>query len=335
MAGAAVAPCTTLGLQDELDQRVAAPEDVADVAPHRADRRGHDADPARPARDRRACGRRRRGPRRPAAARSCSYRACRSPAPGGRDRLDVELVDALRLVGADAAVDDDLHPVHGAHRRAGQLLAEERRPDLAVGVLQGEEAVAGRRERGLADLALDPDVGEDRIGVEEAANPAVEVGDAQDARRCAHGRRGAHRLRSALAAGGPRATAAQVPTGSAHFQGRPTDGAWPPDVRLQPWQRTPTALVVMRQRWHPRAPTRPGDVLAVRVSIRSRSPSFTNSGTCTTSPVSSVAGLLRAGGGVAGEAGIGLGHLQVDGHRQLDAQHLALVRVVRRRRCSP
>ena len=38
--------------------------------------------------------------------------------------------------------------------------------------------------------------------------------------------------------------------------------------------------------------------------------------------------LLRAGGRVAGEAGIGLGHLQVDGHRQLDAQHLALVRVV-------
>ena len=38
------------------------------------------------------------------------------------------------------------------------------------------------RERGLADLALDPDVGEGRIGVEEAADATVEVGDAQDAR---------------------------------------------------------------------------------------------------------------------------------------------------------
>ena len=109
---------------------------------------------------------------------------------GGRDRLDVELVDALRLVRAHAAVDDDLHAVPRRDRDPGKLLAEERRADLAARVLQDEEAVAGCRERGLADLALDPDVGEDRIGVEQAADATVEVGDAQDARRGSGGRCG-------------------------------------------------------------------------------------------------------------------------------------------------
>ena len=101
---------------------------------------------------------------------------------GGRDRVDVELVDALRLVGADAAVDDDLHPVRRPDDRACELLAEQGRADLRAGVLEREEAVPAGRERGLADLALDPDVGEGRIGVEEAADATVQVGDAQDAR---------------------------------------------------------------------------------------------------------------------------------------------------------
>jgi len=107
---------------------------------------------------------------------------------GRRDRLHVELVDALRLVGADAAVDDDVHAVLRAHHGARQLFAEERRADLAVGVLQREEAVAGGRERRLADLALDPDIGQDVVTVEQAADTPVEIRDAQDAWRGA-GRR--------------------------------------------------------------------------------------------------------------------------------------------------
>ena len=57
------------------------------------------------------------------------------------DRLDVDLVAALRLVGAHLAVDDQMHAVLGSHRGAGQLLAEEDRLHLAGRVLEDEEAV--------------------------------------------------------------------------------------------------------------------------------------------------------------------------------------------------
>ena len=192
------------GAEDELGERVSAAQDVRDVAPHHADRRGDDADPPRPARDRPLAplveqplggelGAQRLVPRVEVAG------------AGGRDRLDVELIDALRLVHADAAVDDDLHPVGGSHGGPGQLVAEERRADLAARILEREEAVSRCRERRLADLALDPDVGEDRIGVEQAADAPVEVGDAQDARG------GSNRSGPpAPAAPGPRASAGRT-----------------------------------------------------------------------------------------------------------------------------
>ena len=60
---------------------------------------------------------------------------------GRGDRLDVELVDALRLVGPQPAVADHLHPVLRPHGRACQLLTEEDRAQLTGRVLEGEEAV--------------------------------------------------------------------------------------------------------------------------------------------------------------------------------------------------
>ena len=84
----------------------------------------------------------------------------------------------------------------------------------------------------------------------------------------------------------------------------------------------------------------------MRVSIRSVSPSFTNSGTVTTRPVSIVA-FLRAPGAVSpAKPGLGLGDQEVDRDRQLDAERLALVarpvdghalleEADRRRRASP
>ena len=125
-------------------------------------------------RGQRGSGRLRASSKRPSAAslaRSASYCACRSPAPAGGDRLDVELVDALRLVGAHLAVEDHVHAVLRAHRGAGQLLAEEDRPHLAVRVLEREEAVPRRRVGGLADLALDPHVGQGAVAVEQGRAP--------------------------------------------------------------------------------------------------------------------------------------------------------------------
>ena len=55
------------------------------------------------------------------------------------------------------------------------------------------------------------------------------------------------------------------------------------------------------------------------------SPDSTKIGTWTTSPVSVVAGLRAPGLRVAGEAGLGVDHLEVDRDRQLDADRLALV----------
>src|SRR5918993_1449108 len=53
-----------------------------------------------------------------------------------------------------------------------------------------------------------------------------------------------------------------------------------------------------------------------RVSTRTRSPTFTNSGTCTTTPVSSVAGFVPL------EAGIGIRDFQVHVRGRLDAHDL-------------
>ena len=117
--------------EDELDERVAAPQDVGDVAPHDADGRRHDADPARPARDRalaplveEALGRQLRPQRLVAGVEVAGA--------GGGDRVDVQLVGALRLVDADAAVDDHLHAVGGPHAGADELVAEQRRAHLAA-----------------------------------------------------------------------------------------------------------------------------------------------------------------------------------------------------------
>jgi hypothetical protein len=110
------------------------------------------------------------------------------PLEGAHDRRRRGV--ALHARGAEdqlGAVNDDLHPVRGSHGGPGQLVAEQRRADLAAGVLEREEAVSRCRERRLTDLALDPHVGEDRIGVEQAAHAPIEIGDAQDARRGSNG----------------------------------------------------------------------------------------------------------------------------------------------------
>ena len=54
----------------------------------------------------------------------------------------------------------------------------------------------------------------------------------------------------------------------------------------------------------------------VRVSTRTISPSLMNSGTRTTAPVSSLAGLLAAGRGVAPQARVGLDDLELDVRRR-------------------
>ncbi len=162
------------GHQHQLAQRVAPPQDVGDVAPHHAHRRGHHPDPPRPARQRplarvleQALGRQ--------LGAQLLVALVQVAGAGGRQGRDVQLVDALRLVGAQPPVDDHLHPVLGPHVGHGQLLAEEHRPDLALRVLQGEEAMARWWKRGLADLALDPDVGQRRIAVQQLAHAAIEV----------------------------------------------------------------------------------------------------------------------------------------------------------------
>ena len=60
--------------------------------------------------------------------------------------------------------------------------SEQDGPDLAVRVLQGEEAMSRRRVAWPTDLALDPDIGQGLVGVEQATDPAIEIGYAPDAR---------------------------------------------------------------------------------------------------------------------------------------------------------
>ena len=63
----------------------------------------------------------------------------------------------------------------------------------------------------------------------------------------------------------------------------------------------------------------------VSVLIRMTSPTLTNAGTCTTRPVSSVAGLTCAAAVAPLMPGHGVDHLQIDRLRQLDADRLGLV----------
>jgi hypothetical protein len=133
------------GTEDHVDERVAAAQYVADVAPHGPDRGRDDADAPRPARDRplplvveQAGGRQLRP--------QLLVAGVEIAGAGGRQGLDIELIHALRLIGTHAAMDDDLHAVHRPNRSAGELLAEQCGLDLAVGVLEGEEAMARGRE---------------------------------------------------------------------------------------------------------------------------------------------------------------------------------------------
>src|SRR5439155_10820058 len=168
--------------EDELDERVAAANDVANVLPYGTHRRSDHPDPPRPARQRPLAVLVEEALRgQPSTERLVAR--MQVAGPRRREGFDVELVDALRLVGAHPAVANDRHPVLWPHRGARELLAEDNGPDLRASVLQGEEAVARRRKRGRGDLPRDPDVGQRQVSVEQRPNAAVEVRDAQDAGR--------------------------------------------------------------------------------------------------------------------------------------------------------
>ena len=99
---------------------------------------------------------------------------------GRLDRLDVELERALRLEQVDPAVGDDAQPGLRLERRAEPVVAEPDALELVALVLEREVGVAGRRDRDPADLALDPQVGQARVGADRAADRPGDLADAQD-----------------------------------------------------------------------------------------------------------------------------------------------------------
>ena len=96
------------------------------------------------------------------------------------DRLDVELERALRLEQVDPAVGDDAQPGLRLERRADPLVAEPDALELVALVLEREVGVACRRDRDPADLALDPQVGQARVGPDRAADRPGDLADAED-----------------------------------------------------------------------------------------------------------------------------------------------------------
>ena len=140
-------------------------------------------------------GRLRATSNRPSAARRAlraSKRRVRSPRPGRLDRLDVELERTLRLEQVDPSVGHDAQPGLRLEGRAEAIVAEPHALELVALVLEREVGVAGRRDRHPSDLALDPQVGQARVGADRAADRAGDLADGQDpdAERARRGGRG-------------------------------------------------------------------------------------------------------------------------------------------------
>ena len=132
--------------------------------------------------------------------------------PRRLDRFDVELERALRLEQVDPAVGDDPQPGLRLERRAQPVVAEPDALELVALVLEREVGVPGRRDRDPADLALDPQVGQARVGADRAADRPGDLADAQDPDAERAGRR---RDRAAPAAASGRAAVAAGRSGSA------------------------------------------------------------------------------------------------------------------------
>src|SRR5439155_19234716 len=96
------------------------------------------------------------------------------------DRLDVQLDRTLLLEQVDPAVDDDPQPGLRLEHGPGPLVAEPDAVEGAAGVLEGEIGVSGAADRDPTDLALDPDVGESRVGSDGLADRPGDVADIQD-----------------------------------------------------------------------------------------------------------------------------------------------------------
>ena len=91
---------------------------------------------------------------------------------GRLDRGDVQLIHALRLEDVHAAVSDYAQPRPRFERGRDAVVAEEDAGELAPLVLEREVAVPGRRDGHAADLALDPDVAQRRLGSHERRGTA-------------------------------------------------------------------------------------------------------------------------------------------------------------------
>ena len=101
---------------------------------------------------------------------------------GRLERVDVELVDALRLEYVDAACATRRSP-SGARTGSSADRRGRSCTDLGTLVLEREVAVAGGADADLADLALDPDVAQARRRTKCALHELCDLADAQDRMR--------------------------------------------------------------------------------------------------------------------------------------------------------
>src|SRR5262249_44801329 len=100
--------------------------------------------------------------------------------PLGLDQVDVELEAALGLVERDAAVADDRQAVLRHESGAGERAPEHHALRLRRCLRRGEVEVAGGRAREVGALAVDPEVLQELVGLDELLEIARELADGDE-----------------------------------------------------------------------------------------------------------------------------------------------------------
>ena len=164
------------GTHDDPRQRPAPGDDAADVVEHGTREGRHDADTARPGRQRALSARVEEALGREACLGGLETKRQVSH-PRRLEAVHVELVGALRLEDVHPPMRDDPDAGAGLQRHDHAIVAEDHAAQLCPLVLQREIAVPGRADRDLADLALDPHTAEPWCGADGVADEACQVAD--------------------------------------------------------------------------------------------------------------------------------------------------------------
>src|SRR6185503_17786967 len=199
---------------------------------------------------------------------------------GRLDRIHVELHGPGRLIEIDPTMDDDAETRLGREHRTLAVVAEPDALDLVALVLEREVGMTGGRHRDATDLALDPHVEESRILADRRADCPRDLADLEDLEPEGTGRGDARSHALLGTEAGLRYRSPPRPDRDGFF------GVDRVPARQHPVRWRPVVALVLPIDHQTRVWYSP-----VRVSMRIVSPVSTKIGTCTTRPVSVVAGL--------------------------------------------